>query len=174
MYGQSSTDSISVSGFLSLPTNNGRVKTVLNIEWWSGKTITHKLIRKIYALGNGLLHCPTPEASQYDVIFLSTYDIYALICEHHTDLLSVIHWTDYNECEPPPIGCGPAQGMCKNTIGSYKCFCHPGLQKVKGRGCIGKILFMETNMVYYILSYMKTSGLQERTLCFPFPKSSSI
>ncbi|XP_048580188.1 epidermal growth factor-like protein 6 isoform X3 [Nematostella vectensis] len=43
---------------------------------------------------------------------------------------------DVDECKPPPVGCGPALGMCLNTIGSYKCNCHAGLKFVIGRGCV--------------------------------------
>ena len=45
---------------------------------------------------------------------------------------------DVNECLPNN-GRGPCEGTCKNTDGSYKCYCGKGLKlDDNGRTCKGK------------------------------------
>lgn len=51
------------------------------------------------------------------------------------DYYRVICVSDVDECQESAVS--PCQHQCLNTLGSYRCMCHPGYQ-LSGHRCIGQ------------------------------------
>lgn len=60
------------------------------------------------------------------------------VCSQHPLSLSPVSVPDVDECAESPAVCD-GQGVCENTLGSYKCVCRPGYRG-NGTHCEGRQL----------------------------------
>lgn len=58
---------------------------------------------------------------------------------------------DIDECKDPGFLAGCKQG-CKNTLGSFQCFCYSGYYQHDGINCIGEPTFV-TSSLYFLSLY---------------------
>ena len=70
-------------------------------------------------------------------------DMHTCACLHHTgkvvviyDTINIVYVSDINECLEGDNVCG-SNGVCHNTVGSYRCVCVAGFHQV-GHFCYGK------------------------------------